>query len=330
MPVNFEQQLQGQPTPAEATNIGASTDNVSSQGTYNPAAPTMQGTNSINNTTAGVNTTLANDSSASNTQDANSIKVTISDTQAPIIVLFGPPACGKTMTLVRMSRFLKTEGYTISPVRTFRSSSDARYKDMCDKFDQTMNSDYKAEGTGQIDFMLVEVIKDGRRVCQLLEAPGEHYFNPNDPTSDFTAYLNTLINYPNRKVWVIMVEPDWKDSSDRKNYVTRIADLKKKMRTRDAAIFVYNKVDKTAFVVGIGRIRTSSALREVKNQYPGIFAPFKNVNPITKIWKEYNSDFVPFQTGSFTDTSDGKTSYQDGPREFCVKLWKCITKKIRG
>lgn len=127
-----------------------------------------------------------------------------------------------------------------------------------------------------------------------------------------------------------MVEPDWKDDSDRKNYVARVVDLKKRMRTRDAAIFVLNKIDISPIFEGIGRTSVTRALREVNNQYPGIFTPFKNQNPITKLWKDYNCDFVAFQTGTFTSTDNGRLTYQEGPREYCVKLWKCISKKIRG
>ena len=42
--------------------------------------------------------------------DPNKIKVTISDTTTPIVVLFGPPSCGKTMTLVRLARYLQNQG----------------------------------------------------------------------------------------------------------------------------------------------------------------------------------------------------------------------------
>ena len=306
MPVTNEPQQQNpeQPIPVENTVI-------------NPLSDTTPDQFSANTTTT-------------NTSDANSIRVTISDEIAPLVILFGPPACGKTMTLVRMSRFLKEEGYTVSPIHTFRPSTDTNYSSMCDNFDQAMNTDYAAESTEQISFMLVEVLKDGRRVCQLLEAPGEHYFDPNNPKSSFPAYVNTIISSKNRKVWMIMVEPDWKDDSDRKDYVKRVVDLKKRMRPRDAAIFVLNKVDISPIFGGIGRTSITRALREVNNQYPGIFTQFKNQNPITKLWKDYNCDFVAFQTGTFTETGSGRLTYQEGPREYCVKLWKCITKKIRG
>lgn len=261
--------------------------------------------------------------------DPNSIRVTVSDPQAPLVILFGPPACGKTMTLIRMTRFLRAEGYTVSPIRTFRPTSDTNYAEICEKFDETMNSDNAADSTNRISFMLVEVIKNGRRLCQILEAPGEYYFNPKKPNAGFPNYVNTIIASSNRKVWTIMVEPDWLDHTDRMNYVTKITRLKQSMRSKDSAIFVFNKIDLTNFVRGVGEINKSAAINEVKNLYPNIFVPFKNQNPITKWVKEYNCEFVPFQTGFYTPALNGFT-YQEGPREYCVKLWSAIMDNIRG
>lgn len=267
--------------------------------------------------------------SAAEMNDPNSIRVTVSDPNAPLIILFGPAACGKTMTLVRMTRFLQSEGYTVSPIRHFRPTSDTNYKDICEHFDETMNSNNAADSTDRISFMLVEVIKNGHRICQILEAPGEYYFNPKKPNASFPNYVNTIIASSNRKVWTIMVEPDWMDHTDRANYVSKINRLKQSMRTRDSAVFVFNKIDKTNFVRSVGNINTAAAITEVKNLYPNIFVPFMNQNLITRIFKEYNCDFVPFQTGYYTEAVNGLT-YQEGPREYCVKLWKCIKNQITG
>ncbi|MBP9984813.1 MAG: hypothetical protein KBF13_06785 [Prevotella sp.] len=261
--------------------------------------------------------------------DPNSITVTVSDRNAPLVILFGPPACGKTMSLVRLTRFLKNEGYTLSPIETFRPSSDTNYKEICERFDTTMNSNNAASATNRISFMLVEVIKNGRRICQILEAPGEYYFNPENPNQGFPNYVNTLISSSNKKIWAIMVEPNWKDQTDRTNYVTKIARLKQNMRSKDSAIFVFNKIDRTNFVNGVGQINMSAAITEVKNLYPGIFAPFTNQNPITKWFNEYNCKFVAFQTGYYTQASKGLT-YQEGPREYCVNFWSAIIDKIKG
>lgn len=79
--------------------------------------------------------------------DPNSIRVTISDDKSPLVILFGPPACGKTMTLVRLTRFLQAEGYIVSPIRTFRPTQDTNYANICDQFNDTMNSDNAASST---------------------------------------------------------------------------------------------------------------------------------------------------------------------------------------
>lgn len=268
--------------------------------------------------------------SATEMNDPNSIRVTISDPRAPLVILFGPPACGKTMTLVRLTRFLQAEKYIVSPVRTFRPTSDTNYTEICEKFDETMNSDNAADSTKRVSFMLVDVIKDGRRLCQILEAPGEYYFNPKKPNSGFPNYVNTIIASSNRKLWAIMVEPDWKDHTDRMNYVTKITRLKKDMRSVDKTLFIFNKIDKTNFVRGVGQINKPAAIYEVSTQYPNIFIPFLNHNPLTKWFKKYNCDFVPFQTGYYTETDNGGLTYQEGPREYCVRLWNAIMGSIRG
>ncbi|SHF95039.1 hypothetical protein SAMN05444405_1182 [Bacteroides luti] len=261
--------------------------------------------------------------------DPNKINVTIADKNAPLVILFGPPSCGKTMTLVRLTRYLKGEGYKISPIKSFRPSHDYNYKNICDNYDNMINQSDAAQSTDRINFMLVEIIKNGKRLCQILEAPGEFYFNPGHPTAKFPNYVNTIINCNNRKIWCIMVEPDWENECDRNNYVSRIHNLKQKMRPTDKTIFVFNKIDLTNFVISPGHINLPQATKEVANLYPGIYAPFRNMNPITRFFSEWRCDFVPFQTGDFTESNTTMT-YQEGPHEYPSKLWNTILKRING
>ncbi|MFN5760625.1 MAG: hypothetical protein ACK44U_00985, partial [Sphingobacteriales bacterium] len=175
--------------------------------------------------------------SAMEMNDANSISVTIADPDSPLIILFGPPACGKTMTLVRLTRYLKNQGYTIAPIRTFRPAADKNYERMCNDFDEMINKQNAAEGNNLISFMLVEVRKNGNPLCQILEAPGEYYFNPQLPKQPFPNYVNRIISCGNRKIWSILVEPDWLNEVDRLNYVTRITYLKQRMGLKDKVVF---------------------------------------------------------------------------------------------
>lgn len=291
----------------------------------------IQSTSHVENqTTTSQTTNGIHGLSEAELNDPNSIRVDVGDKNAPLVILFGPPACGKTMTLVRMTRFLNSMGYAVNPIRTFRPSSDANYKEMCDRFDETMNSNHAADATNRISFMLVEVLDHNkRRICQILEAPGEYYFDPKKPNAGFPNFVNTIIGSNNRKIWTIIVEPDWRDTPDRANYVTRISRLKQHMRTKDSTVFVFNKIDLTPYVRSIGNVNAAAAIREVQNLYPNIFVPFRNQNPITKLWREFDCDFVPFQTGYYTESVNGLT-YQEGPSEYCEKLWACIMKKITG
>jgi hypothetical protein len=264
-------------------------------------------------------------------KDPNKISVTIADGDAPVVVLFGPPACGKTMTLVRLTRYLRKNGYSVTPIRTFRPTYDSNYTEICDNFDEMMNQDNAAESTGRISFMLVKVSKNGKTICQILEAPGEYYFNPKNPKSPFPRYFHTISSGRNRKIWTIMVEPDWQNTSDRLNYKDRIKLLRRYMSTKDKTIFVYNKIDKTEFLIdNSGNAHVGLARKSVKDLYPGIFEPFINPTPIARWFVPYKFDFSIFQTGEYSKANDGTYMFTPGPDVFPRRLWQLIMKRIRG
>ena len=263
--------------------------------------------------------------------DPNKISVVIADKDAPIVVLFGPPACGKTMTLVRLTRYLSENGYTVTPERTFRPNYDANYQDLCDNFDTMINQDDAAKSTPLISFMLVKVKKGGHTICQLLEAPGEYYFSPMAPHAPFPRFFNAIKSCKCRKIWAVMVEPDWGNEPDRLNYVNRIKYLRKQMTTKDKSIIVFNKIDKTDFLIdGSGHVHMGPAIKNIRDLYPGIFEPFKNTTPIVNLFSPYNCDFTVFQTGDYCPASDGTNVFQQGSDVFPRKLWDIIVKRVRG
>lgn len=268
--------------------------------------------------------------------DSNKIKVTVADYKTPLVILFGPPACGKTMTLVRLTRYLRSKpGYKVEPIPSFRPQYDAHYQEMCGNFNTDMSSDDAAASTSKINFMLVRVSYGGKPLCQILEAPGEDYFNPEKPTAKFPNYVNAIISSPNRKIWAIMVEPADVTSrrmhaEARRLYVDKVKSLKRSISSRDKVMFVFNKIDETDFVVRPGVVKYGLAKQHTNFLYPGIFVPFTNVNPITKLWKPYNFDFVAIQTGTYPETNDGKKTFQEGSDVYPRNLWQFIMKRVRG
>ncbi len=264
-------------------------------------------------------------------KDPNQISVEIADTKAPIVVLFGPPQCGKTMTLVRLTRYLMDKEYTVEPVSEFRPTYDTNYSEICENFNMMMNQNDAAQSTSKISFMLVKVSKNSKTICQILEAPGEYYFNPESPLSAFPGYFNTITSGKNRKIWAIFVEPKWGETEDRKNYVTRMDKLKKKMKKQDKVIIVFNKIDKSNFLIdGDGHVNIKEARGDINSRYPNLFDKFKNTVPIIRWFTPYNFEFCPFQTGDYSRTENKKVKFQPGPEAFPRKLWKIILDKVRG
>lgn len=265
-------------------------------------------------------------------EDPNKIVVTISDNKTPLVVLFGPPACGKTMSLIRLARYLRSKNYVIQPDESFRPSSDPQYKAICKNFDSMIDNPDAANSTSRISFMLASVLYKGNTLCKILEAPGEHYFDYKHPEAEFPRYVQTIINQPNRKIWLIMVEPvntNIIEYNSRIQYARKISKLKKRLLPRDKVIFVFNKIDTTEFVSGTS-INYRATREETKNQYPNIFTPFENMNPITKWWRPFNCDFVAFQTGNYTETFDGTLTFTPSSDIYPKRLWELILKRIRG
>ncbi|MDE6871356.1 MAG: hypothetical protein K2J62_04440 [Bacteroidales bacterium] len=262
--------------------------------------------------------------------DVNAIKVTISD-PCPIVILFGAKTSGKTMTLVRLTRFLRSQGYRVEPDRVFRSANSSAYQEMCDKFDETITNDNAAGGTSVIGFMLVTIRdNNGNPICQILEAPGEHYFDEDNRTSPFPRYINEILAMKNRRTWVFIVERNWKDSSVRNAYAEKIISMQDIIPSSDKVIFTCHKADLSRGLFKNGRPIVKQFFNDIKNQYPGIFARYTNSNPITSLWKPYNFEFVAFSSGVFNKLQDGGQSYTPSQDFYPAGLWEKIRKAVMG
>ena len=275
-----------------------------------------------------------NNQSTINQNNAKTYNVVITDHNAPMVILFGPPSCGKTMTLVRLTRYLSGT-YDFMPDQAFRNSTDTEFNELCKNFNAAVGADKAADGTKYIDFMLLRVNerRNGRTICQFVESPGEFLFNPQNPTAQFPAYLHQIIASNNRKIWLIFLEPGM-SQEDRFAYVKKIQDLRSVIDSRDRIIFVENKVDLPAtssFVLSPTNINMGGLFRYVDGLYPQLFKSF-TVKGILGSKARY--DFTAFRTGTYVEGQDanGKPykSFQAGHDSHPRRLWEIIYKRIRG
>lgn len=257
-------------------------------------------------------------------QDPDDITVTISDTQAPIIILFGAKSSGKTMTLVRLTNYLRENNYQVIPDRVFRDGNDRGYQQMCDNFDNVITDNHAANSTNMIEFMLVKVIDPQKRtICQILEAPGEHYFDETNPNKQFKPYIMEICRNENPKTWIFITEKDWAKSQIRQLYATKIQNMQTHINHRDKVIFMCHKADKHSHLFDRGKPNDKAFYNDIKNQYPGIFNKYirKGI-----FWTKHDFKFVVFSAGSFSSTNH----YTKGKDFYPAKLWDAITKTLRG
>ena len=275
-----------------------------------------------------------NNQSTINQNNANTYNVVITDHNAPMVILFGPPSCGKTMTLVRLTRYLSGT-YDFMPDQAFRNSTDSEFNELCRNFNAAVGADRAADGTKYIDFMLLRVNerRNGRTICQFVESPGEFLFNPKDPTAQFPAYLHQIVASRNRKIWLIFLEPGM-SQGDRFAYVKKIQNLRSLIGSRDRIIFVENKVDLPAtssFVLSQTNINITGLFSYVDGLYPQLFSSF-TVNGLFGPRKQY--DFTAFQTGTYVEGQDSNgrpyKSFQAGHDSHPSRLWQIIYRRIRG
>ncbi len=271
--------------------------------------------------------------------DPNSIITAITDQQTPLVIMFGARTIGKTMALIRLTRYLESKSYNVMPDPIFRPAYDTRYQALCKHFRDVVYSPTTGGGTGVVNFMLVKVSDNRRSICQIVEAPGEHYFDTKDVTKGFPLYLNNIFSCPNRKVWVFFLAKNWGDDQVMRAHLSeRIRGMKTgggapMVSPRDKVIFVCTRVDRPECGVPFldnGRPNIKKLHNDMRQQFSerniNIFEPYENHHPISRLWRPHNYKFVPFSAGTFNAAQNGGEYYTAGLDYYPAMLWEAICK----
>lgn len=261
-------------------------------------------------------------------EDPNSIHVQISAKRLPVVLLFGPRSCGKTMALIRLARFLKKNGYSVEPDRSFRPSDSDEYQEVCDDFKRNINSQVAADSTNNTNFLLVKVSKGGRPICQFLEAPGEHYFDETKPHAPFPAYIHTLLNSDMPRIWIFILEKNWADLGVEGDYADKIASMMSMLSDKDRKILLFPKADKYPDLYNKGIPQTDLFFDNIKEDYETILNRLGKPSFFNLYRRTF--DFVPFSSGVYTPRSDGGFTFIESNDMYPERLWTAILRSLKN
>lgn len=263
---------------------------------------------------------------------------TIVNQTIPIVVFVGPPSSGKSMILVRLAKFLRSQGYTIKTDPTFLNT--VQYQQDCVDFQNALNTTTALQGT--VKFLLVNVYdKNGVEIAKLLEAPGEDFYTT-DPAkikagknNMVEPYLAAIMVSNNPKSYVALLDLDSDmsfriDGYHRQSYEQRFLShfYPAINKNRDRIILLYNKIDVTTFGDINGCNNPKGARKDAELYYPSLFSSMKVMRMMMTV---DNFSFKTFCTGMFSKQTDnfGNTykTYNIAADVYPRELWKEITNK---
>lgn len=242
----------------------------------------------------------------------------------PLVIPFGPREIGKTVTILRLAKYINL--YDIRPNENFRR--DPIYPSTIAAFEKALlDSHFAPAATGDTNVLLLDVIYHGGKFCQILEAPGEHFFDLNDPRRAYPAYLNQILNSSYRKVFLFFFELNMLTSDEaRRNYADRIARLilERISATRDSVVIVCNKCDLQTF------FRSG---RPIEAEFRNVLYNGSTFGRLIDLLRERGFgriSFVPFSAGNFTNDGTGRVAFTLSPDVYPQKLWQAIHEVVQG
>jgi hypothetical protein len=272
----------------------------------------------------------SSDISEDEIKDPNTIVVQL-NRKSPIVVFWGTPNSGKTVMLFRLTRYLRKNGYVVMPILDFRPNN-IKYTENCEKFDKLVDTPKVPGSTDKLNFMLLSVYKNGKEICQLLEAPGEHYFNEKFPNRNLPNYLHAIFENQLPKIFLFLLELNWKDNEQISAYSNKVNSVIRKMKKNDSITLVCPKANQNTHFFHKGKPEKDLFEKECKNYYKPIFNSLKERNG-GGMFSMFSSgyDFLPFNSGEFnTDVNTNIEYWEQSSDDYPEKLWKSISKNVLG
>ncbi len=249
-----------------------------------------------------------------------------------VVLLIGPREVGKTITLMRLAIFLqRNEKVSLRPNKTFRT--DEAYNIAVESFMKELDDHhYSPERTGEINFLLLDIYKNAELFCQILEAPGEAYFDPIKIRKEsFPPYISDiLLNREVRKAFVIFYEEGMLNNSSPVAYSSRLASLAARMNKKhDSVIILFNKCDKYLDLYEGSKPNEKQFIKLFRSNpdYKEFFGALERTG--------ITPSYVVFSNGDFQKVrkvgeEKERERWIHSSDDFPEKLWRTIEKAIDG
>ena len=145
----------------------------------------------------------------------------------PLVIFYGPREIGKTVALWRLVSYVSGH-FNVTPNHIFRK--DPNYNETVSRFKSALSDASKIapDATGNINFLLLDIVNNHsmNSVCQILEAPGEHFFDAEKPEASYPKYLEDIFSASYKKVYVFFFAIGmFKEDEIMRKYCNKIVDL---------------------------------------------------------------------------------------------------------
>jgi len=242
----------------------------------------------------------------------------------PIFMPFRYCCAGGTMLIRRLCVYLRDMGYEVNVVRDFLNWED--YQKAAEYYESSLDSLEAAPGNSIRDQYLIEVCKNSRSICYILDMQGE--LQAHIPNGNPVPFFMQIVCGDNPIIWGIIIENEIGHRNCNVDYYCKaIANTKKFMKPFDKTIVIFNKIDETPFMLSPCSVDQKVAYNYARKKYPGLFDLFKTTNVFQKLARPYNCDFVTFSSGYYyTHTHNNLHYYANSNNCFPRTLWEHILK----
>ena len=258
------------------------------------------------------------------------VSFTITDFDTPIIIFWGPINVGKTMTILRLARFLRENGYEVEPDLTFQKFNN-NYEKVCCNFNKLINSADVANRTEATDSILIGITKNGRKVAQILDLAGELCYNSD--INDFKYKdLHVVISAPNIKIPILLFASGSTEYDKRKYVESAYRFFEICGDNRDRCLVLFNKIDLTYNRQALNMFFAKNEnylYKRLCEEYPDAAVFFQYNNPRSFLFNRYSPLFLPFYTGRYTEYR-GEKLYIPSPNDWPKELWKVVLRLIKN